>query len=243
MPIRNGKKNKLIGESFTNTKNETCEVVEFIGGNWFNVIFPCGYESRVSRSQLQNGQFKGKYTVHMWGFNDMEQGSYDPVVYSIWTNMILRVKEDREYLRGDAYAYVVICEEWRTFSGFNEWAVEQDYQDKQINNDLISGDIYSPSTCVFIPSSLNGMVPEKGYLPESGYRGVVERSPGRFMAQVSIDNKSVNLGTHKTAELAYTAVMKNLHSRLQEEWSSASQEVKDAIEVYVERIELRKWIL
>jgi hypothetical protein len=55
------------------------------------------------------------------------------------------------------YSGCSVCEDWLTFSNFKLWMEQQDWENKQLDKDLlISGNKeYGPETCVFVTSVVN----------------------------------------------------------------------------------------
>lgn len=89
-----------------------------------------------------------------------------------WSSMHKRVVEDICYVRQN----VEICDEWYEFDAFLEWYVENYYEvDGEyvaLDKDLFSGyrKLYSPDTCVFLPTKLNTFL--VAFL--KGYDGIIE---------------------------------------------------------------------
>lgn len=75
--------------------------------------------------------------------------------YEKWMNLMRRTASGGCSKRG-CYKSVEICEEWKTFSNFRKWMETQDWEGKVLDKDLKgTGKLYSPETCMFIPSELN----------------------------------------------------------------------------------------
>ena len=106
----------------------------------------------------QDGTFKRKY-VYGVGIDDVE-GSKDWLVngkrhsfkyYRDWKNMLKRCY----CTTGDYLGDVSVSESWLTLSNFKSW-FEQNYVEGYVlDKDILSGEVYSENTCIYIPKELN----------------------------------------------------------------------------------------
>lgn len=76
--------------------------------------------------------------------------------YDAWGRMLTRCYSAKHHRRGPTYIGVKVCEEWLSFMAFRKWWVENQVDGWQLDKDLLSDNrIYSPETCIFVPSWLN----------------------------------------------------------------------------------------
>lgn len=160
--------------------------------------------------------------VFGWGVNDISKEDQDNLpdyseISQRWKEVIRRCY----YNSGkDPYYYenVGIDPEWRYLSDFYGWVVNQDWDGKVLDKDLLSdgSSIYSPETCEFILPKTNGFLvtrPHKHYKQPIGVR---ERN-GKYEARISHTlgdcRGRKHLGVFDTPEEAYEA------------WKKAKQEV------------------
>lgn len=66
----------------------------------------------------------------------------------------------------DGYKNVTICDEWKDFSKFYQWSVNQIgwdcYSlDKDLLQQGVNNKVYSPETCVYVPQSINVCINQK----------------------------------------------------------------------------------
>lgn len=123
-------------------------------------------------------------------------------IFDVWHSMLRRCYSKNSLKRNPAYTEVEVCEEWRYFSNFKSWMEKQDWENKALDKDWLgSGKIYSPDTCVFIPSEVNTFIAEKS---KSKFLGVhLKFTDGRekpYVAQAQIDGKKKHLGVYSTLE-------------------------------------------
>lgn len=84
--------------------------------------------------------------------------------YQSWVSMLARCYSAKFQERNPTYAGCSVSEEWKTFSNFKAWMETQDWQDKQLDKDiLIEGNkVYSPESCVFVSKIVNSFTIECG---------------------------------------------------------------------------------
>ena len=76
--------------------------------------------------------------------------------YDAWKGMLTRCYSAKHHRRRPTYIGVKVCEEWLGFMAFRKWWVENHVDGWQLDKDLLSDNrIYSPETCIFVPSWLN----------------------------------------------------------------------------------------
>ena len=116
--------------------------------------------------------------------------------YSCWKNIIKRCSSKRDK---PSYFPVRICDEWIYFSNFKKWYDANYIDGYEIDKDLLSGFLYSPDTCIFIPRVLNTFI--------IGVRnkntGVwFDKSRNKYQAYITINKKRKHLGRYDEFEEA-----------------------------------------
>lgn len=124
--------------------------------------------------------------------------------YTYWKSMLYRT-----YVKPVSKSMVKICPEWHTFSVFREWMICQNWKNKHLDKDLLSGEhkIYSPETCCFISKSLNAILTvEKYYHSKQNLPlGVTTKKSGKFCSQASFMGVKKTLGYFNDPLLAHQA--------------------------------------
>ena len=84
--------------------------------------------------------------------------------YRTWKSMIQRCYSAKFQERSPTYAGCSVSEEWKTFSNFKTWMETQEWQDKQLDKDLLieGNKVYGPETCVFVSKIVNGFTTNCG---------------------------------------------------------------------------------
>jgi len=95
----------------------------------------------VTTSEIVNGKLK-----QVW----------ECPFYRSWKAMLRRCS-DKYKEDNPRYLGCSISEEWLTFSNYRKWMIRQDWENKQLDKNLLLPDnkIYSAETCVFVDSQIN----------------------------------------------------------------------------------------
>lgn len=128
--------------------------------------------------------------------------------YQRWTNMLQRCYCRVYQKRNKAYKQHTVHPDWHKFSAFKSWMEQQDWEGMHLDKDALDphNTVYSPSTCIFIPSEINMLLTYKGSR-KGKYPVGVSRvgTKDKYRAAISIGGQSIGLGTFGTPETAYEA--------------------------------------
>ncbi len=76
--------------------------------------------------------------------------------YDCWSGMLRRAYSSELHEKFPTYRGVKVCDEWLMFSVFRLWWLDNQVDGYELDKDLVGdGSVYSPQSCVFIPSKLN----------------------------------------------------------------------------------------
>lgn len=77
-----------------------------------------------------------------------------------WGHMLKRCYSVKSQESKPTYKGCTVSEEWKTFSNFRAWMVDQDWEDKQLDKDLLleGNKVYSKETCVFVTQAVNKFI-------------------------------------------------------------------------------------
>lgn len=106
--------------------------------------------------------------VHGFGVNDADY-QIVPVVdgkrvecpfYKRWASMLKRAYSSAFHFKHPTYLGVSVSSEWRLLSNFREWMIEQDWEGKHLDKDLLieGNKLYAPDRCVFVDSMTNNFL-------------------------------------------------------------------------------------
>lgn len=115
--------------------------------------------------------------------------------YMKWMAMLGRCYCPVQQKRDPSYEGVTVCEEWKKFSNFYAWLQTWDnWENLELDKDIIGGRIYSPSACLMISPELNKFLSYKkkqGKLAGCYY----EKDRQKYKASIKGEGrKSITLG-------------------------------------------------
>lgn len=146
-------------------------------------------------------------TVYGVGINDstyqisvMENGKevWRCPFYKQWKNMLARCYSPA-YRKQDAKREgSSVDSRWLSFMAFREWMINQDWEDKLLDKDiLIKGNKhYSPETVLFVDRALNSLISERNQ--ESGIKGVYKNGSGWRAVTTQLDESGKARQVSKT---------------------------------------------
>lgn len=168
-----------------------------------------------------------KYTkiklVEGIGINDVDYSVYEYSVvdgksiriwscpfYVKWRCMLRRCYSEKYLTNRPTYVGSTVCENWLSFSNFKNWMSSQDWEDKELDKDILipRNKIYSPDTCVFVSQKVNSFLTESNSLRGKWPIGVyLDPKSGKFKSQCwsLVTGKRKNLGSFSSPEAAHLA--------------------------------------
>lgn len=153
--------------------------------------------------------------------------------YRVWHNMLERCYSEKYQQRYPTYTGCSVCPEWESFMCFRSWMVGQDYEDKQLDKDLLlpGNKVYSPETCCFVEGWLNNL-----FIDHAAKRGkwpigvCFNKQTKKFQANVRINGKRKHLGYFDNPQEAHAAYLKAKKKYVEEKMKNYSnQRIKDAV--------------
>ena len=117
-------------------------------------------------------------------------------IYECWRNMIHRCYNEKYLKKNPTYIDCVVCDEWKLYSNFKKWFLENYIKDYQLDKDLLGdGKIYSPNTCCFVSKEINTFLTNKQRNNTSGHPGVCfDKFTNSWIVHTTISRKSIHLG-------------------------------------------------
>lgn len=83
--------------------------------------------------------------------------------YVAWTSLITRAYSKKYHIKFPTYAGISVCEEWRYFMNFRSWWAVNNVDGWCLDKDLLSDSgVYSPDSCIYVPSWLNNFLIDSG---------------------------------------------------------------------------------
>jgi hypothetical protein len=146
--------------------------------------------------------------VHGVGLTDSKASKNGKVLksYKLWKSMLTRCYYPKYHETRPTYKNCSVAGVWHKHSEFKKWYCLHYREGYQLDKDLLKPDnkIYSPNTCVYVPSQINSILLDSTATRGDYLKGVIIGKSGRFQARLTIKNKSLNLGCFDTPEQAST---------------------------------------
>lgn len=133
--------------------------------------------------------------------------------YFRWKKMLERCYSDNYQNENPTYLGCYVCEEWKTFSNFKAWMEKQDWEENELDKDLLihGNKEYCPDNCIFISKSVNLFMVERtshrGAFPIGVY---FDKRKNKFRSRCrnSLTEKQEHLGYYDTPKEAHQAWLK-----------------------------------
>lgn len=117
------------------------------------------------------------------GFSNRNKNYIVAKAYSLWHGIINRCYNEKSLIKHPAYKNVTVCEEWLIASNFYKWVLKHSDLFKltdikfALDKDLLSSGskIYSPDTCIFLPTKINAILARNTVTNKSGLLGYFKR--------------------------------------------------------------------
>lgn len=220
------KTNKLKNDRISERALMNCgvyaEIIEYISSSRIKVKFD-GYDNLIETTygSFNKKSVRNKFIPSVCGVGYVGDDTLKTYVngktlrsYTVWLSMIGRCYGNTNYSKRKSYIGCTVCEEWHSFANFKKW---YDYNYYTVDGDrveldkdiLVKGNkIYSPTTCIFVPHSINSL-----FIRNSKIRGTlpigVRKKKNKFIARCNNGNNvTIELGTYNTPNDAFTAYKK-----------------------------------
>lgn len=131
--------------------------------------------------------------------------------YIKWSSMLQRCYDAAFIQDHPHYLGCSVCEEWFYFSKFKSWMIQQDWEGKDLDKDLVlrGNKTYSPETCLFVSKQVNGFLSECTATRGNHPIGVTfDKKLEKYKAQGRNGGSVIYLGTFETSEEAHDTYRK-----------------------------------
>ena len=162
--------------------------------------------------------------------------------YLAWKGMLRRCVGGKSKARQPTYGDVTCCDEWLTFSNFKSWMVQQEWEGKQLDKDIIvvGNRVYNPEACAFVSGATNSFIisseTKRGKWPLGVYWC---KDSFRAQCRNPFTKKREYLGCHNTPEEAHEAWRKRKHELAQ--LVAATETDMRVVEALKKRYSVEEW--
>lgn len=214
-------KETRLGETRMMNCGEIAIIVNYANCNDITIQFEkTGELVKTTYSRFKKGSVKSHFTPSVFGKGyigyektiDKNGELYDS--YIRWTSMLRRCYYYKHLKARPTYRDCYVCTEWLNYSNFKKWYDENYYeienQTMNLDKDILvkNNKIYSPNTCVFVPTNINTLFTKSNKSRGKYPIGVFfHKDTNKYEAHCSIfyngkrQNKS--LGFYNTIEDAF----------------------------------------
>ena len=141
--------------------------------------------------------------------NKKEHGLSKHPLMKRWDSMIGRCyRKNLKSYQNYGGRGISVCEEWRnSFKSFYDWAVDNEFKNELTLDRIDNNGNYEPSNCRWVDRKTQTRNTRKLFAHNSsGFRGVTKsKQSGKWLARISINNKTQHIGVFATKEEAGAA--------------------------------------
>lgn len=158
------------GEKVYNKQGYKMWILKYESANNITIQFESGYVVSSKYVNFITGNIKDPYSKSVYGVGYLGEGKYkasengkNTKAYATWSSMLQRCYDKSNNHNLETYKDCTVCGEWHNFQNFAKWYEENYYEVKNkklhLDKDIKYNDnkIYSPWTCLLVPSDINLM--------------------------------------------------------------------------------------
>lgn len=230
------------GYTFSTIKGDRCEVVSYQNAKevWVQFLDDTGYIRKTSSAEIRLGKIFNPFKKDTFGigylgiFSKEEKSEPDYLVaYTLWRNMFSRCYSKNFLGNSPTYIGCTVSEDFHSFKCFYIWCKKQKNFNRkgfQLDKDILSkgNKVYSPNTCRFVPKSINCIL-----LDRRNHRGVypqgVISDRKKFSARVSVQGKTIYLGSFDCEKEAYNCYKRNKEAYIKDEAINWREELDEDV--------------
>jgi Bacillus phage HNH endonuclease len=205
-----------VGEVYESLKYGSFRIVQAKDSKDIDIEFiNTGCLRNVRSSQIYSGDIKDPTVPTILGVGYFGQGYTETIhkdmkkiSWQCWKDMLKRCYDHKTLKKRPSYIGCSVADCWLNFQNFSRFYCENNYREEgwQLDKDLLvrNNRIYSESTCVFLPRSLNGLIITNKSCRGKYPIGVTYAiSNSKFKAGTVVEGKQVCLGFFDTPEEAF----------------------------------------
>ena len=186
--------------------------------------------------------------VYGHGINDVNAPTHTVVdgrrvtdpYYVRWRRMLTRAYCPKYHATRPTYVGVTVCDDWLRFSGFKSWMMEQDWEGKQLDKDILipENKIYAPDRCLFVTQEINKLLNDyaegRGKYPKGVSWDTVHK---RYQVKLCMRGTLKHIGNYDTVEEASRAYRDAKSSHVREIADEQTEPLRSALHRHADRIQ------
>lgn len=205
------------GEEKTNSFGSLMKIANYRNYNDIDIYFP-KYDwlgEHLQYGNFKRGNISCPYEKRVFNIGYLGEGKYNASInskctkhYNVWKGILERCYDPKYIKKRPTYTGCEVCPEWHSFQIFAEWADKNYYeiegQRMALDKDILckGNKIYSPNTCVFVPTRINSLFVKSDNKRGNCPIGVTYKKQ-KYVASCNINGKQKNLGCYTTPEEAF----------------------------------------
>lgn len=194
------------------------KIIRYKNVNDIDIEFENGYISKNNTYQnFKKGQVRNYLVKQVVGVGCLGNGKYyaekndicSPE-YICWRNMLIRCYDSKYKEKYPTYETCIACDEWLNFQNFAEWYNCNFYivndEKMHLDKDILvkRNKVYSPDTCIFVPSRINKLFLKNDNVRGEYCVGVTYKSDiNKYIARCNTLNERKYLGIFNTEHEAF----------------------------------------
>lgn len=217
--------NKRLGLTKLNKYGDMMEIIEYNNAKDIIVEFQDKYKGRVHTrwNDFNVGNTKNPYSISVFDvgitgnkYKTTKNGKKIKE-YDTWYDILRRSYSKIIKNKNCTYQTVTCCDEWLLYDNFYEWLSNQENFNNWLNGNrwavdkdiLVKGNkIYSPDTCVLVPSYVNSLFTRsnagRGSLPIGvSYNKNLKKYRAKISKKHNNSKQEEHLGYYNTPEEAF----------------------------------------
>ena len=241
--VKVSKNKERLGETVIQRCGEVAFIVEYVNSQDITIQFKAtGELVNTTYNHFVKGEIKSHFTPSVYGIGVK---GLEPIVdengekldsYKCWKRMLERCYSTKFQEKHSTYIGCRVCDDWLYYPNFKKWYEENYYEvenkTSQLDKDILikCNKVYSPETCIFVPSFINKLFTkrqnDRGDFPVGVH---FNKRDKKYKASLSVfkDGKSTikGLGYFDTADEGFEAYKKAKEEYIKE----VADEYKDKI--------------
>ena len=193
------------------------KIIKYKNARHIDVKFENGYTTYDREyKEFKKGRIKDLYypEIYSIGYVGEKYSHKDyPYFYNKWQSMLERCYDEKSLNKHPTYKGCTVCDEWKSFSIFCEWCLNNYYsidnEEMHLDKDILikNNKIYSPKTSIFVPQRINKLLLKHNNARGKYLIGVTfSKTNNKYIARCNIDkNNRKIIGCYDTELEAFNA--------------------------------------
>jgi hypothetical protein len=156
-----------------------------------------------------------------------------------WRSMLERCYSEIYQRKFPTYVGCTVDETWHSFAAFRSWMLPQDWQDKELDKDILipQNTVYGPSTCRFVSKEVNYLLRDARKRSVSYPLGVdFHKGSGKFRARCQVGGGNKFLGHFNDTSVAHRAWQQAKINQIELVASRQNSEIANALLLRVHKL-------